>query len=109
MRRFAPTMAQGMRKARTLKVLLEQNGFPVTQVLLFGSVAKGVAHPRSDIDIAVVHRPFGNSRMEELHALCRIEQGEDLQNIAVVYFHTEDLEDKYSTLVREVKKHGLPV
>ncbi|MDD5055523.1 MAG: nucleotidyltransferase domain-containing protein [Candidatus Peribacteraceae bacterium] len=98
-----------MQKARTLKMLLERHGFPVTQVLLFGSVAKGASHPRSDIDIAVIHLPFGNSRMEELHFLCRVEQEEDLRNIEVVYFHPEDLEDKYSTLVREVKKYGLPV
>lgn len=98
-----------MRKARALKMLLERHGFPVTQVLLFGSVAKGVPHPRSDIDIAVVHRPFGNSRMEELRSMCHVEQEKDLRNIEVVYFHPEDLDDKYSTLVQEVKKHGIPV
>lgn len=102
-------MAQGIQKARTLKMLLERHGFPVTQVLLFGSVAKGVSHPQSDIDIAVVHRSFGDSRIEELRSMCRVEEEEDLRNIEVVYFHPEDLKDKYSTLVQEVKKHGIPV
>lgn len=109
MKRTAPTMAQGMEKAHALKLLLERHGFPVVQVFLFGSVAKEATHPNSDIDIAVVHRPFGRSRLDELHSMCRIEQEEDLRNIEVVYFHPEDLEDKYSTLVREVKKHGIPV
>lgn len=109
MRHIAPTKAQGIQKARTLKMLLDRNGFPVVQVFLFGSVAKGASHPQSDIDIAVIHRPFGDSRMEELRSMCHVEQEEDLRNIEVVYFHPEDFEDKYSTLVQEVKKYGIPV
>ncbi|MEI8230432.1 MAG: nucleotidyltransferase domain-containing protein [Candidatus Peregrinibacteria bacterium] len=109
MKRLAPTKAQGLQKARTLKMLLERHGFPVTDVLLFGSVAKGSSHPSSDIDIAVIYRPFSHTRMEELRSMCLVEQEEDLQNIEVVYFHPQDLEDKYSTLVQEVKKHGFSV
>ena len=109
MKRIAPTKAEGMRKARTLKLLLERHGFPVLQVMLFGSVAKGTPWEQSDIDIAVVHQPFAASRTEELRSLCRAEEGEELSNIEVVYFHPEDLQDKYSTLVQEVKKYGIPV
>lgn len=103
------TQQQGIQAAKTLKMLLQKHGFPVTEVLLFGSLAKGSKHPYSDIDIAVIHNPFGESRTDELRAMCQPEQESDLKNIEVVYFHPEDIEDKYSTLAREVKKYGIPV
>lgn len=109
MRRLAPTKRQGMQAAKTLKMLLQKHGFPVIDVILFGSLAKGSPHPHSDIDIAVIHDPFENSRSDEVRAMCRSEHGSDLKNIEVVYFHPEDIEDKYSTLAQEVKKYGISV
>jgi predicted nucleotidyltransferase len=109
MKRNPPTKAQGLEMARTLKMLLQRHGFPVRDVLLFGSVARGSPHPWSDIDIAVVHDPFGTSRAEELRAMCRAEEGTELQNIEVLYFHPDDLGDKYSTIAQEVKRHGISV
>ena len=109
MKRQSPTKAEGIRKARTLKLLLQKHGFPVTDVLLFGSIAKGTSHAYSDVDIAVIHEPFGPSRFEEMRSMCNAERGSDLRNIEVVYIQTGDMTDKYSTIVREVKEHGIPV
>lgn len=109
MKRMSPTKEQGMQTARMLKLLLQKRGFPVQKVLLFGSVAKGETHEWSDIDIAVVHDAFHASRMEEMRSMCKAERGSDLRNIEVVYFHPDDLNDKYSAIVQEVKKHGIPV
>ena len=106
-KRTSPTKAQGIKAAHTLKLLLQKHGFPVQEVFLFGSVAKGSPHSNSDIDLAVVHEPFEKTRTEELRAMCRAERGTELVNIEVVYFHPEDMEDKYSTLVQEVKKFGI--
>jgi predicted nucleotidyltransferase len=109
MKRISPTKSQGIRAAHTLKLLLKKNGIPVREVLLFGSIAKGGAHENSDIDLAVIHEPFGADRFDELRTMCRAERGSDLQNIEVVYFHSEDMEDKYSTIVQELKKYGIAV
>lgn len=109
MKRTSPTKSQGIQAARTLKLMLEKHGFPVRGAYLFGSVAKGKTHPWSDIDIAIVHEPFGTDRNEELRAMCKAERQTSLRNIEVVYFHPKDMEDKYSTIVQEVKKHGIAV
>ena len=56
---------EGLQLARRFKRLLLRRGYPVRQVLLYGSVAKGTAGPNSDIDIAVVTAPFHPSRVRE--------------------------------------------
>jgi uncharacterized protein len=103
------TKKQGIQAARTLKMLLQKHGIPVQKAYLFGSVAKGTAHLQSDIDIAIVHEPFANSRNEEIRQMCRAESGSGLQNIEVLYFYPDDLDDKYSTIAQEVKRHGIAV
>src|SRR3989338_4112377 len=42
---------EGLDLAKRLKALLLERGYPVERVLLYGSVAKGVSKPDSDIDI----------------------------------------------------------
>ena len=41
--------------------------------------------------------------------MCKAERGSNLQDIEVLYFRPDDLNDKYSTIAQEVKKHGIPV
>lgn len=41
--------------------LLKKKGIKVSQVILFGSHAKGNAKPDSDIDIAVISPEFGQN------------------------------------------------
>ncbi|MBM1155117.1 nucleotidyltransferase domain-containing protein, partial [archaeon] len=46
----------GLTAARVLEVLrnlFEERGFPAIYAILFGSLAKGVAHPLSDLDVRV--------------------------------------------------------
>jgi predicted nucleotidyltransferase len=108
-KRRPPTKAQGIAAAKKLHAILKEKGFPVQKVFLFGSVARGAIHPWSDIDIAVVHEPLGPSRYEEILTLCRAEHGSDLHNIEVIYFHPDDLGNKYSTIVQEVRREGIAV
>ena len=75
---------------------------------LYGSVAKGTAHPGSDIDVAVVCDPFRATRHEENMAVRQLRRDLDLR-IEPVCLHPEDFEDRYSTLVQEVKRHGIGV
>lgn len=97
-----------LQRAQSLKRELLQRGFPVKSVFLFGSVAEGRATEQSDIDIAVVCEPFKRSRREENAEFLWTSKDIDLR-IETVCLHPEDLENRYSTLVHEVKTHGIPV
>lgn len=99
---------EGLRYARLLKKKLIEAGFPIQQVYLFGSVAAEEATGESDIDIAVISLPFKNSRREENVDFFRMGNDIDLR-IETVCLHPEDMENRYSTLVHEVKTHGIPV
>jgi uncharacterized protein len=101
-------ITEALEKAAVLKKELLQKNFPITQVILFGSVAKRTAHKESDVDIAVVSKPFKNSRIEENAEFLWARKDIDLR-IETVCLHPEDMDDKYSTLVQEVKKYGIPV
>ena len=46
--------------------LLEQRGIKVSKIILFGSHAKGMAKPDSDIDIAVISSHFGRDNIKEM-------------------------------------------
>lgn len=81
---------------------------PVQKVFLFGSYARGKPHKESDIDIAVVCKPFRRTRHEENVEFLSAGHDIDLR-IETICLHPEDLENKYSTIVQEVKKYGMPV
>lgn len=65
-------------------------------------------HDHSDIDIAVIGRPYKGDRMSEQHALSRIRRGVSYK-IQPIWFYPEHLADKYSTVAMEIKKDGIPV
>lgn len=87
-----------------IEKLIEQ-GIPVTQAFLFGSYARGTANEYSDIDVCVVSPVLGNDHVEEMVKLRRIAYPID-SRIEPIPLHTSDLEDRYSTLVSEIKLHG---
>ena len=94
--------------ARLLRTELQKRKLPVHRVYLFGSVAKGKTHQWSDIDIAVICDPFRKTRHEEDMELRLARRGID-SRISPISIHPEDLENHLSTLVHEVKQHGIPV
>ncbi|MFH0769984.1 MAG: nucleotidyltransferase domain-containing protein [Candidatus Peregrinibacteria bacterium] len=97
-----------MRTASRFKNALQAAGVPFYLVIVFGSVARNRMHEQSDIDIAVVGRPYKGNRMEEQYALSHIRRGISYK-IQPVWFYPEHLEDKYSTLAMEIKKDGILV
>jgi HEPN domain-containing protein/predicted nucleotidyltransferase len=99
---------EGLRRARLLKQELLRRGFPVKQLFLFGSVATGKATKDSDVDIAIVCEPFKNSKIRENAEFLWARKDIDL-HIETICLHPEDFENKYSTLVHEVKTHGILV
>lgn len=99
---------QALQLAATYKRSLQEAGIPFTKFIVFGSVARNSMHEQSDIDIAVVGTSFKGDRMQEMHEIRRLRRplGYQLQPI---WFYSEHLEDKYSTLAQEIKKDGIPV
>ena len=88
--------------------LLEKNGFGVKALYVFGSYAKGTANRSSDIDLAVVSPDFGDDRQGERVKLMSLSQQIDLA-IEPHPFSTEDFNDPYYPLAREIKKTGIKV
>ena len=103
-----PTKEAAIEVARAFRKILQEHGIPVIDVLLFGSFANGKTHMWSDIDIAVIHKKFSESRMKERRTIRRL-QTEDRYPIDVLCFYPEDLDNKLLGLAQEVKKHGVAV
>ena len=97
---------EAIQTASRFKKALQTAGVPFDLVIVFGSAARNSMHEQSDIDIAVVGRPYIGDRMEEQHALSRIRRGISYR-IQPIWFYPEHLEDKYSTLAQEIKKDGM--
>lgn len=99
---------EALQTANQFKQALSAAGVPFVSVIVFGSAARNSMHEQSDIDIAVVGRPFKSNRMDEQHALSRIRRKVSY-DIEPIWFYPEDLEDKYSTLAAEIRKDGIAV
>lgn len=84
---------------------LNQQGIPVTQAFLFGSYANGKATQHSDIDVCIVSPVLGKDPIGEMATLRRIAYPID-SRIEPIPLHTTDLEDRFSTLVSEIRRHG---
>ena len=85
---------------------LQENGIPVTSAYLFGSYAKGSANKYSDIDICIISPKFGDNYFDDSLKLKKVANKVDYR-IEPVPFAPEDINDKYSTLAKEIKKHGV--
>ena len=106
-------MQTRLSKTETKKVykflqLLKQRGFKISKAILFGSYAKGKVNPDSDIDIAVVSTQFGRDTTDEMMMLRKIALKID-SHIEPVPLCPEDLDDNFSTLAQEIKKHGIEI
>ncbi len=99
---------EGLRLAKELKELLLRRGYPIRRVFLYGSVAKGTAKKDSDIDIAVVTRPFHPSRIREGGDILLTSKDIDLR-IETVTLHPEDFDRPFFGLGREIERTGIEV
>lgn len=87
-------------------LLLKQKGIEVSKVILFGSYAKGMARPDSDIDLAIVSAQFGKDNWKEMVLLRKLALKID-SHIEPLPFAPQDMEDRYSTLSQEINKTGI--
>ena len=86
--------------------LLKEKGIDISKVILFGSHAKGMAKPDSDIDLAIVSSQFGKNNWKEMVLLRKIALEID-SHIEPLPFSPKDIEDRYSTLSEEIRKYGV--
>ena len=87
-------------------LLLQERGVEVSEVILFGSYAKGMAKQDSDIDLAIVSSQFGKDNWKEMIFLRKLALEID-SHIEPLPFSPQDMEDRYSTLSEEIRKYGV--
>jgi len=87
---------------------LENNGISVSQMILFGSQAKGTARNGSDIDLCVVSPNFGHDRHNERVML--MNYGLSVSTLIEPHpYSPNELTDKYDPLADEIRETGIVV
>ncbi|OGJ63505.1 hypothetical protein A3A67_00335 [Candidatus Peribacteria bacterium RIFCSPLOWO2_01_FULL_51_18] len=102
------TKRNGIKIAREFKLAVSGAGLPVIGVYLFGSLAKGKVHRWSDVDIAVVYRPFGADRLSESRIIRKRRNRFDVP-MDIVCLRAEDMKNDWLGIAREVKQNGIAV
>ncbi|MBI5003956.1 nucleotidyltransferase domain-containing protein [Candidatus Kaiserbacteria bacterium] len=97
-----------LQSAARFRSVVESSGIPVQKMILFGSYAKGLANPRSDIDLAVVSPQFGHDDVEEMQTLWKKTRFADIR-IEPYPLSPEDLEQSNSPVIEEIRAHGIVV
>lgn len=86
--------------------VLQQEGIPVEQLILFGSFAKGQPRSWSDVDVCVVSRSFGKHPLLESMNLAALASRVDSM-IEPHPYHPDDLKNQYDPLAREIVANGV--
>ena len=96
------------------KIKVEVNNFvnfpqkeriKISQVILFGSYAKGKQKDYSDIDLAVVSPDFGKDTHKEMMFLVHLSLKVS-DRIEAIPIAEKDMLMKYHPLIGEIKKYG---
>jgi uncharacterized protein len=95
-------------EVREYRKILKADNLPITSMFVFGSYAKGSPHKWSDIDVAVISPKFKDSWNAMTYLRNKIPYGLGW-SIEPVGFSPKDFTNKYSTLVYEIKTHGIKV
>src|SRR3990167_2209486 len=83
-------------------------GINIDRAYLFGSYAKGKVWEGSDMDICVISDNFGKDYMKDKMLLNKAALKID-SRIEPVAYSPDDFENKYDSLVDEVKRFGIMV
>ena len=81
--------------------------YPVEVAYVFGSYARGMADPDSDIDVAIISSAFSGDRFEDNAALARLTWGIDTR-IEPIALRPESLASD-SSLAATIRAEGLAV
>jgi len=89
--------------------ILRKDNLPIHKVILFGSYAKGSQREWSDIDLCVISPQFKDS-YEALSYLWSKRKIFDIQyTIEPIGFNLEAFDDKYDSLIHEIKSTGVEI
>ena len=99
---------EGLAIARRFRDAVVAQGYPVQRIMLYGSVARDKAHEDSDIDIAVLCKPFAKTRIDENVAMRRLCMNIDVR-IQPFCLHPDDFGKPYFWLPYEVERTGVEV
>ena len=86
---------------------LERNQIPIAEAIIFGSHAKGIAKPESDIDVALVSRAFTGDRFEDRRRIVPLRRKID-SRLEPIPFRPEDFNNG-GTLAEEIKRTGITI
>ena len=95
-------------KVRSYLKLLKKGGVDIEKAIVFGSYAKGMPKPWSDIDVCLISKQFGKDIFKEGVAMSQLADQVD-SLIEPHPFHPADFREKYHPLASEIKKHGIVV
>lgn len=87
---------------------MQAAGISFRKVILFGSFARGIAKPWSDIDICIVSDDFGKDRYSDRVKLMNIKDADTL-SIEPHPYNLADLQDKWDSLAAEIRKYGVQI
>jgi len=97
-----------MNAAKRYKIEIEKKGISVTEMYIFGSVAKKTAHKGSDIDVCVVSSKFGKDMHAEQIKLIDITSNIN-ESIEPHPFTVQEMKETYNPLVSEILRYGIKV
>lgn len=100
-------MSQSIKSiVKQFSLMVKKEFFPQSEVILFGSYAKGKQKRWSDIDVAVILPKIDKIGESEKHL--RIRSLEIDERISPLIFTTQDMK-KNSPLTWEIKQYGVKV
>jgi len=87
---------------------VKKSGISIQKVYLFGSAAKGLMHPGSDIDLCIISSSFGQDRQQERVSLMNLR--DDSSDIVEPHpYSLDDFNNPFDPLSSEIKKTGIQV
>lgn len=89
--------------------ILKADKLPISQVVLFGSYAKGKQRKWSDIDLCIVSPKFKNAFKAMQYLWDKREIRDVRYTIEPIGFSPKDFADDYDSLIHEIKTTGVKV
>lgn len=98
-----------IRIVRRYLSVLRQHNIPATGAVVYGSHARGTAHPDSDIDVLVVSPAFDSDRWCHDQELWRLTLEVDARIEPIPVGQRQLVEDRTSPIVEIARREGVPI
>ena len=87
--------------------MLKEDQIPITKVILFGSYSRGRQNKWSDIDLCIISPKFKDAWKALEYLWSKREIFDINYTIEPVGFSPKDFQDKYDSLINEIKTTGI--